>query len=178
MESLTLSDMQGFYSTYIDPSSTQRAKLSIHMHAQAKPKASEGAGVSDKFSVEASNAFLVDLKAAQIPVDEPQYIALSKAEPPLQAVLQFWTMHLDKVPFINKAKKEQLLARARELASKHPVSASTAEGVTTNGGLKEGTIIIEDLAKFKKGLQLSKPAVPLMSLEVEEVPVDNVGPKL
>jgi insulysin len=179
VETLTLSDLQEFYAAYVDPRSKQRAKLSIHLHAHAKPASKTPAGAAPiKFSVEASNFFLVDLKAAQIPVDEPQYIALSKAEPPLDAVLQFWTTHLGNVPFISKEKRERLLERAKELAKLHPVGIQGAEDLTNKGRLLEGTIVVDDLETFKKGLPLSKVAVPVMALEVEEVPNDNVGPKL
>ena len=179
VETLTLSDLQEFYAVYIDPRSRQRAKLSIHLHAQAKPASKTPPGTASmKFSVEASNLFLVDLKAAQIPVDEPQYIALSKAEPPLDAVLQFWTTHLGNVPFISKEKREQLLERAKELAILHPVGMQGADDSMNKGRLLEDTIVVDDLKTFKKQLPLSEVAVPVMALEVEEVPSDNIGPKL
>jgi insulysin len=152
--------------------------LSIHLHAPAKPARKTPAAAAIKFSVEASNRFLVDLKAAQIPVDEPQYISLSKAEPPLDAVLQFWTTHLRNVPFISIEKREQLLERAKELAKLHPVGVQGAEDLTNKGQLLEGTIVVDDWGSFKKTFPLSKVAVPVMALEVEEVPSDNIGPKL
>jgi insulysin len=179
VETLTLSNLQEFYAAYIDPRSKQRAKLSIHLHAQAKPASKTPAGAASiKFSVEASNLFLVDLKAAQIPVDEPQYIALSKAEPPLDAVLQFWGTHLGNVPFISTEKKEQLLERAKELAKLHPVGIQGTEDLANKGQLLEGTIVVDDLKAFKKTVPVSNMAVPVMALEVEEVPSDNVGPRL
>ncbi|KIM22228.1 hypothetical protein M408DRAFT_333007 [Serendipita vermifera MAFF 305830] len=178
IENLTLSDIQEFYAAHIDPNSKQRAKLSIHVHAHAQAAATKAADKPIKFSVAASNAFLVDLKSAQVPVDEPQYLALSKAEPPLDAVLQFWTMHLGQVPFISNEKKEHLLARAKELALQHPVAAPAVGDAPSTGKLRDGTIVIGDLMEFKKGLQLFKPATPVMGLEVEEVPADSVGSRL
>jgi insulysin len=177
VETFTLSDLREFYATYIDPRSKQRAKLSIHLHAQAKPKTTAEAA-SIKFGVEASKFFLADLKAAQIPVDEPQYIALSKAEPPLEAVLQFWTGHLVNVPFISKEKKEELLERAKDLAKLHPARVQVTEDALNKGSLLEGTIVVNDLAKLKKELPLSRLPVPVMTLEVEKIPADNVGTKL
>jgi len=178
VEKLTLEDILEFYATYIDPRSEKRAKLSIHLHAQAKPGGKDQGISPVRFSVEASNAYLVDLKAAQVPLDEAQYIALSKAEPPLEVVLQFWTGHMMSVPFISKEKRGQLLERAKELAALHPVAAQSGDGLLNKGRLLEGTIVVESLAEFKKGLPLSKPAVPVMALEVEQVPSDNVGSKL
>jgi hypothetical protein len=38
-----------------------------------------------------------------------------------------------------------------------------------NGKLKEGTIVIEDIGAFKRGLEKAKPPVPIIPLEPERI---------
>ncbi|PVF92439.1 hypothetical protein CPB86DRAFT_819632 [Serendipita vermifera] len=168
IEQFSLQDVVGFFEKYIDPSSPSRAKLSIHMNSQVKP------GSIANFSVAASKVYLEDLKAAQVPVDEAQYHALSKAEPSVDAVIGFWEPYLTKLPHVTQEKREQLLQRVKHLAAEHPA----AQTDTTSDRLREDTIVVDDLAVFKKGLPLSKPATPVIPLEVTPIPLDNTPSKL
>lgn len=170
IETITLPEMIEFYDKVINPSSPSRTKLSIFMNSQVKP------GTTSKFSVAASQELLKDLKSAQVPVDEVQYANLSKSEPPVETALGFFSQYLDKVPFVSQEKKTQLLERVKELARLHPVQ--TSPELVTEGKLKEGTIIIDDLVAFRKSLEMAKPARPVMSLEEEGIGSEVVESKL
>ncbi|KAG8828958.1 Insulinase (Peptidase M16), partial [Serendipita sp. 399] len=117
IEQLTLEEMIEFYDAFIDPASTSRAKLSMHMHSQTKPSA------KSNFSVAASKVFLEDLKEAQVPVDEAQYTALSKTEPSVDAVVGFWTKYLGTLASLSAEKRQRLLERIKEIAELHPVKS-------------------------------------------------------
>ncbi|KAG8817090.1 Insulinase (Peptidase M16) [Serendipita sp. 401] len=157
IEKLTLEDMVEFYNTYVDPESTSRAKLSMHIHSQSKPS------TNSNFSVAASKVFLEDLKEAQVPVDEAQYTTLSKAEPSVDSVVGFWTKYLGTLATLTPERRQKLLDRIKELAELHPVKP--VEG--SSGVLKEGTIIVDDLQAFKKTLQMSRPTVSVIDLDEE-----------
>lgn len=165
-----------FYDTFINPSSPNRTKLSIFMNSQVKHGTT---APPVKFSVAAAEELLKDLKAAQIPVDEVQYAALSKSEPPLDNALAFFGQYMDKIPFITPEKKTQFLERVKELARLHPgPNALNASEPLSEGKLREGTIIIEDLAAFRKSLEGARPAKAVMSLEEEGLSSEVAEPKL
>jgi insulysin len=168
VETLTKEDILDFFVKYISPSSPHRSKLSIHINSQIKP------GATTNFSVAASKFFLQDLKAANVPVNEPQYHALSKAEPSVDAVIGFWSPYLEKVPNVSAEKRNELLAKVKELAKIHPMENKN----NVEGKLKEGTIVIEDLAEFRKGLEMSKPVTPVIPLVVEEMSPDGMSSRL
>lgn len=168
VEGLILSDVLEFFSKYIDPASSTRSKLAMHIYSQVP------ASQTTNFSIAASETFLVDLKANQVPVDETQYRELSKAEPAVDTVVKFWDTYLSKLPNLPAERKVQLLERVDQLAKENPANTKWK----SEGKLKEGVVLIEDLAKFKKSLQASAPARAVMALEVEEVPVLDVGSRL
>jgi hypothetical protein len=144
------------------------------MNSQVKPAETTIPPV--KFSAGAADALLKDLKAAQIPVDEAQYAALSKSEPPLDVAVEFFKQYMSQIPSIPSEKKTQFLERIKELAKLHP--AQSASEPLSQGKLKEGTIIIEDLAAFRKSLEGAKPAKAVMSLEEEGLSSEVAEPKL
>ena len=150
----SLEDVVKFFDAYVHPDSATRRKLSVHMHSQSVPSTP---GV--KFSVAASEAFLTMLKKHGIPVDEPQYRELSKAEAPLEAVQGFWTATLEQTPGLEKADKEKLLNAIEELARLHAVGVEVVDGGKAE--LRKSAVMIEDIARFKAGLSLGPAAVPV-----------------
>jgi insulysin len=168
VETLTKVDILDFFIKYISPSSPHRSKLSIHMNSQIKP------GTTTNFSVAASKVFLQDLKVAKIPVNEPQYHALSKAEPSVDTIISLWSQYLEKLPNVSAEKRNELLARVKELAKTHPTENTSS----VEGKLKEGTIVIGDLPDFRKCLELSKPITPVIPLVVEEMSPDGMSSRL
>jgi insulysin len=151
----SLEDVVAFFNTYVHPDSPTRRKLSVHLRSQNVPSQP-----GMKFSVAASEAFLSVLKGRGIPVDEAQYRALSKAEPPVEAVRAFWTDFLAQAPGLKGADKDALLSTIEELARAHPTEQVTLvdEG---KAELSPGTVMIEDIARFKASLPLGPAAVPV-----------------
>lgn len=151
----SLDDVLTFFNAYVHPDSATRRKLSVHLRSQNVPSQP-----GMKFSVAASEAFLSMLKGEGIPVDEPQYRELSKAEPPVEAVRAFWTDFLAKAPGLKSDDKDRLLSAIEELARTHPME----EVQVVEGGkveLRKDTVVIEDIAKFKASLPLGPAAVPV-----------------
>lgn len=124
------------------------------MHSQSVPTTP-----NVRFSVAASEAFLSMLKDHGVPVEEQEYRALSKAEPPLESVQGFWNTTLASMPGLDSANKQKLLDAIEELAHSHPMDRVEL----VNGGqaeLRKGTVMIEDIASFKASLPLGPAAVP------------------
>ncbi|CAE7211015.1 unnamed protein product [Rhizoctonia solani] len=142
---LTKQDIILFFSTYIHPASPTRRKLSVHIASQKQTPA--------KFSVAASEALLEVLKQEGVPVEEDQYRHLSAAEPPLDAVIQFWTKHLE-----NHASCSSILSRIPEISALHPPASTIDES-----SLPESAVRIDDIVAFKARMTASKAPVPLAS---------------
>ncbi|KAH7343303.1 Metalloenzyme, LuxS/M16 peptidase-like protein [Rhizoctonia solani] len=141
----TKQDIELFFDTYIHPESPTRRKLSVHLVSQKQTPA--------KFSVAASEALLDVLKQENVPVEEEQYRQLSAAEPSLDAVIQFWTKHLE-----NHASSSSILSRISEISAQHP-----AAGITEESNLPESVVRIDDIAAFKARLTVSKAPIPVIS---------------
>ncbi|KZV96205.1 hypothetical protein EXIGLDRAFT_747787 [Exidia glandulosa HHB12029] len=150
LRTLSKEDMIDFVSTYFLPSSPERRKLSIHL--KGRPK------VDARFSVAASQAFLPILKEHGVPVTEADYTASSAAEPPVDAVKEFWKNTLEGMPNVSAESARVLIENIERLALAHPVQV-----VAATDALPEGTVLIPDLAQFKLTLPLSAAATPVSS---------------
>lgn len=142
---LELQDMITFYGDFIHHSSPSRRKLSVHLTSQRK--------TPTKFSVEASEALLKILKQENVPVEEGQYRQLSAAQPPLEAVLEFWTNQLK-----SHKSSAAILAQIPEIAAQHPL-----EGTTVDPGFPERATRVENIAMFKARMTASKAPTPINS---------------
>lgn len=142
---LTKQDIEFFFDTHIHHESPTRRKLSVHLVSQKQAPA--------KFSVAASEALLEVLKQENVPVEEDQYRQLSAAEPPLDAVIQFWTKHLE-----DHASSSAILSRIPEISAQHP-----AAGITEESNLPESVVRIDDIAAFKARMAVSKAPTPVIS---------------
>jgi insulysin len=141
---LTKQDMQEFFNTYIHHASPTRKKLSVHLTSQKAPI---------KFSISASEALLEILKEEGVPVEEDPYRQLSAAEPPLDAVLQFWTKQLKNHP-----SAASILARIRDISSQYP-----AVGAAEEPKLPDTITRIDDIAAFKARMTASNAPTPVGS---------------
>lgn len=135
-------DMIAFFDDFIHHTSPTRRKLSIYLTSQQKSPT--------RFSVEASEALLEILKAEDVPVEEEQYRQLSAAQPPLEAVLGFWTKQLE-----SHASAASILARIPDIAAKHPIEGEPS--------FPEGATRIDDVASFKSRMTASKAPTPVGS---------------
>lgn len=160
-----MKEVQELFINYIHPDAQNRAKISIHLSSQVKPTLN--------FSVAASKVFLAHLKEHKVPVDEPRYHELSKAEPSVEAVKAFWAPYLGQLPMISAETKAKLLSKVEELAKAHP----TEEAIDIPADVTIDATPIKDLATFKQSLVMSAAPIPVFPLEVEAV-ADSTTPKL
>lgn len=145
VKQLAKQDLLTFFDTYIHHPSPTRRKLSVHLTSQRKN--------SIKFSVAASEALLELLKKEGVPVEEGQYRELSAAEPPLDAVVGFWTNHL-----AGQASSSIILPRIPEICSQYP-----AAGAEQDFKLPDTVTRIKDISKFKSLMTVSCAPTPINS---------------
>ncbi|KAG9128505.1 Insulinase (Peptidase M16) [Ceratobasidium sp. 392] len=145
IKQLKREDVISFFNEYIHYGSPTRRKLSVHLASQKK--------APPKFSVEASEALLRVLKDEGIPVEEDQYRQLSAAQPPLEAVLDFWTKELN-----DHKSSTSILARILDISAQHPV-----KDVDVEPDFPAGAARIHDVALFKASLTASKAPTPITS---------------
>ncbi|KAG8745619.1 Insulinase (Peptidase M16) [Ceratobasidium sp. 414] len=143
IKQLRREDVISLFNEHIHYSSPTRRKLSVHLISQKK--------VPTKFSVEASEALLQVLKEEGVPVEEDQYRQLSAAQPPLEAVLEFWTKQLE-----GHKSATSILDRIPHISTQHPV-----EGAEVELGFPVGATPIRDITLFKAGLSASKAPTPV-----------------
>lgn len=159
LQTVTRGELLALYSQYIDPSSSTRSKLSVHVVPQK---------VSRKFSQAAAEAFLVLLRTHKIPIDEDRYMELSASEPPISAVVAHWKNVFSQPsiqPSVDASVTQMLLGALEELGRKYPVSGE--EEVK----LREGTVFVEDVKTFKASLRVTEPARPVE--EFHDLPVSR-----
>lgn len=148
LRTLSKDDILDFLSHYILPRAHQRRKLSIHL--QGRPK------VEQRFSVEASEALLHLLKQNGVPVNDSDYKASSVAEPPVEAVKEFWQGALAHMPNVTVEVVQAIQENIDRLATAYPLK------VATDDSTFPGTaVLITNLAQFKASLALSAAAVPV-----------------
>lgn len=148
LQTVTKDEVLAMFAKYIDPASSTRSKLSVHLRSQ-KPTAR-------KFSLPAAQAFLVLLRTHNVPIDEEKYLALSASEPPIAAVKAHWTDVLvngkDPEVRVDPVVASTLLQELDVLGAKYP---AVGEGVVE---LSPSLVYIKDGKEFRQGLKLLGPA--------------------
>lgn len=148
---MTKDEVLAMFTQFVDPASPTRSKLSIHL----RPKNP----VPKKFSLPAAQAFLVSLRAHNIPVDEEKYLAGSASEPPIPAVLAHWTGVLlqgtEPAISVTPAVAQELLKEIEKLGAKYPAVGEAAVELDSNVNY------IEDGKAYRETLVLSGPAKPV-----------------
>jgi insulysin len=144
LEQVTKEDVLSLFTVKLDPSSSKRAKLSIHMRSQ-KPRPKH-------LSFAALNAFDGVLEDAGIDTQDwrGEIGAGDAEEPPLNAAEQYWRK---KLP-VNKV--EELLKKLAQLVDEHPAECDY------EGTLRPEVKLIEDVAAFKASLLPTPEPRPLV----------------
>lgn len=153
LSSITKEDVLAMFKEFIDPISTTRSKLSVHMRPQKTP--------AIKLSSQAAQSFLASLRNASVIVDEDEYNSLCADEPPAATVRSHW-----ENTFREQQNKEaaSLLAEFDTHVRTHPaVGQGSIE-------LSPSAVFITDGAAFKDTLALSGPAKPVKPVENFELP--------
>jgi insulysin len=170
---LTKADLIGFFKRFIDPTSAERAKLVVHLVAQAKSdvstkQISELVKALDLESTETAQKAATDLQA--------RLSAAGHDEDKEIEGLRDYLLHELKVV---ESKIDVAVEAWRKIHNTENGSASNGNG-NANGGLPEeaetalsnGTVpvIVEDVRTFKAGLLATAGAKPARDLsEYEEM---------
>ncbi|KAF1997039.1 LuxS/MPP-like metallohydrolase [Amniculicola lignicola CBS 123094] len=170
ISALTKQDMQTFYMHYISPSSPHRAKFSVHLTAQAKPKqATPEEQKSDALAIfqqiltgekiETDQAKLAErIKSLPSDKDHTSEMIVEAITAYLTQDLQLATSVVDKI--LDEAKAALGLADTPETLIK------SVEELKIEDLVKEGKVpvYIKDLKDWKAGLMVSKGMRPVTDL--------------
>jgi insulysin len=145
LKDITKDDVLSLFLFHVHPSSTIRAKLSVHMRSQ-KPR-------PKKVSAAAAQAFEVLVRGAALDVDETAWRdALgSDGNPSVTDFEMYW-----KGLLIDKEGGVDLLGAISGLVERYPVEGEGEDGV------KAGAQYIEDLNIFRDGLAVSVDPGPMV----------------
>ncbi|KAF9246784.1 hypothetical protein DTO027I6_5298 [Penicillium roqueforti] len=174
VRSLTKADLVTFYQQYIDPSSATRAKLAIHMNAQAGAQVEEPKPAEQRTRLievatkhlEAAD-FIVDSARFTTAFDSVDATAADKSQV-IFAVKNFLTetgLSQQKFEPVLETLDEKLSAQLKELGLG---SGSDIQGAANGNGEAQKPVIITDVSTFKASLPVSAGPVPAMDLSVYE----------
>jgi len=158
---ITKNEMIDFYNKYIDPSSPGRSKVSVHLHAAAKPDSAEmkpvlAKTISEQISKLGITVDVQGLTAALADVD------ISKSDGILSAVVG----HIEKTQKVAEDTLSALKEQGQKLMKGLPQFGGSANDAEDLGDFGED--ITEDIASFKAGLEISRGARPVKPLEMFE----------
>ena len=144
LKDITKDDVLSLYLSHVHPSSTTRAKLSIHMHSQKPPK---------RISIEAAQAFAALVKEAGYNIDDADWREIMGSEGAVTPgeFTKHWTGLFDDID-----KATSLLAALPELVQKYPVEGEGQDMV------QQDAQYIQDFKTFKSGLPVSADQGPLV----------------
>ena len=138
VKSITKAEMQEIFKKFISPSSPQRARLSIHLHAQ-------DAGELDKKIIK----LLVDAGFSDVPTESRQNLDLLEK-------------YLLEEASIGKEKLESILAQAKALGLER---VAPEDKIGSPSGLSAIPVQdIPDVLSFKASLMISPGARPVRDL--------------
>ncbi len=166
LQTVTKAEVLSLFTDFIDPTSSRRSKLSVHM----KPTRPALRG----FSFAAAQGFITLLRSHSVSVDEEQYLELSGRESSLAEVKAHWADVLlgsnratdpDKRQ-LNEANKQKLLAGLEELVERHPALGDE------KFELSPSVVFVTNPEEFKSKLRLSSPVKP-MEYFLNDLPVSK-----
>jgi insulysin len=180
IRALKKGDVQNFFARYIDPESPARAKLSVHMIAQASPMEAPAATTAEP-KLQLLKLLDQYLRSARGPVGQ------AKMDHPFQNI----SPDKESTPGVVKVciedeladdKKGEILAEIKRLVSQVLSEVKVKAPVPDTNGVKAAknvatSVIIKDVHAWKATLQVSKGPIPVTDLsEFEEIhPKLDVG---
>lgn len=175
IEPLTKQQMQDFYAHYFSVSSPHRAKISVHLIAQAKPKQpsadeQEQQTLATFASLLAAEGITPDSEKLQSLTSSLESALDSPAKDKTAAYLDALFKHLTADDMdLPKEKVNKILDDARAALGVAEVEEKLAnpnvlEDASMECQLGTGPVIIEDVRAFKAGLRLSKGLKPVKDL--------------
>ncbi|TFY75845.1 hypothetical protein EWM64_g8167, partial [Hericium alpestre] len=133
IQNIKKADVISLFSEYLDPSSSKRAKLSVHLRSQ-KPRPKH-------VSEAAMNAFVAHLAEAGVPVDDVKWREELEGEPAVSDFTKYWTGVLAERAAENV---NELLDAVDGLVQRFPAT------LDAEGTLRADVKLVEDLKAFKQ----------------------------
>lgn len=141
---LTKAEMLEFFDEYFSPSSSSRARLSVHLYARGSSE--------------------LDTKV----VDLLKNLGLEDVPKESRASLNLLEGHLKTSQSVLEDQRKSLLSQAKELGL--PQASPEAETSSDEGSAIDAAVEITDGRQYKAGLQVSSGARPVKDLkEFEEI---------
>jgi len=164
---LTKQDMQDFFAKYVDPQSPTRAKLSIHLNAQKVVKDEEASPEEQKEQLAALLGQYLTAQGAEVQQD--QFASdLSKNAPHDQAgILSACKTAAGSTLPENKMSEvlTQLEQIMPQIFLKLKIKVPSEEDKLPEAPKTSEPVVIEDVHKWKTGLQVSKGVVPVTDIK-------------
>ncbi|PSN58879.1 LuxS/MPP-like metallohydrolase [Corynespora cassiicola Philippines] len=163
VEPLTKANMQQFYNEFIHPNSQTRAKFSVHLIAQSKPKE---ASIDEKKTQTA--ATLATILAEEKIISSQESLSARLSDVASQdALVDAIFAHLEQDLKLDAEKKDKVFDEAKAALGFVDDGVKTPE-VLTNGDLEAAhgkPVLITDMHAWRSGLQLSTGVKPVRNLE-------------
>jgi insulysin len=145
LDNVTKDDILAIFRQHIDPASTSRSKVSVHMRPQK--------AAALKLSNAAAQAFLEELRNAGYDMDNEEFAKHCSEEPVVSTVKQHFNELLQER--LGAKSAESLLFKLDELVLQHP---AIGQGVVE---LSPSAVFITDCAAFRESLLLTGTAKPV-----------------
>ncbi len=185
LEPLTKREMIDFFNQYIHPTSPTRAKLSIHMVAQASPKAIAGSmtGPEKKEKVISLLAKYLNTTGvnADIEILSQRLAQVDIANGNQAGIIEAVSRYLKDDALVSEDQSSQILEQGQQLLEtalpslgievRHAVNGVGESTELPEAPLVKATTIIENVHDFKAGLAVSagpRPVVDLSEFEDSE----------
>jgi insulysin len=167
IEPLTKSELKECYAHYVSPASSHRAKLSVHLVAQAKPKEQ----TPEERKSEAVTALTTILAEEKIKPDAKQLqsrISGSEVAGEGKSIVDAISTHLTQDLKLEKAVADKVLDEAKAALGLAEVGRKLEHLEVVDkvdGELNAGQpVLIKDVQSFKAGLQMSAALRPVRDL--------------
>ncbi|KAI8933337.1 hypothetical protein NX059_012527 [Plenodomus lindquistii] len=167
IEKLTKQDMVDFYAHYISTSSSQRAKLSVHLQAQAKAKEAS----LDEQKTAALAALKIILTEHQITPDETKLQAHVTEASSINAISDAVARHLLEDLKLEKGVADKVLDEAKAALGvadsglpAEPKALDESADAQSVGNASQ-PVLIKDIHAWKSSMQLSTGVRPVRPLE-------------
>lgn len=172
LEPLTKKDLQTCYAHYISPSSPHRAKLSVHLIAQAKPEEPTPEEKKEQAIAQFTTILTAEKIAPDLPALQKRVNAVSTTSDTTKAIADAISTHLSEdlqlpketvAKVLDEAKAALGIADAGKVAEPEILINGDVAAVIKNGN---GTtpVLIKDVHAWKAGLQMSTGVRPVRDL--------------
>jgi insulysin len=169
LKTISKPDLISFFMQHVHPSSPTRAKLSVHMQSQKPPVKHVSEAAAGMFATMLQEAGLL-LPSSDINWREG---VMEHGAPSVPDFLKFWGTSLSAQAGPQTQPDPEKVAKAKEIFEKLlELLARYPDEGDSEGKLREDVVLIEDVKKFKDGLEVTDLPKPLV--EWGDLPVSKM----